>query len=591
MNNEIERYLNLKNWDYKFKNNEYCLGQCPLNGCGPGHFYINQSKELFYCQKCGERGHILSLKKRLGDLPSVSHISEYSKSKTPAKTIDLSIVEKYHKELLENPAAMSYLTDQRGFAQGTIEKFKLGFNNGSITIPYFRDKLCFNIKSRPINPNGDLKYFREEGCPSILFNLENAKKFEGSIIITEGELDAIAFDQMGFPNVISVPNGAEAFSDEWIDDLESLNQIYLCYDMDEAGQRGSEKVADKLGRYRCLNVLLPLKDGNDCLKAGFTNEEMAKILAKAKPFGSKIIKSPDAFFEDVLKLYEEKGVSGIHTGLKSFDDLLGGLRPNELSLLTGETGSGKTTFAAHLGYRIAKVGHAILIASFEMKPPTIIRKMVQSQAGHSLFPFSRDAFSPYFTYISSLPIYFIDVYGEIGTPELKDAIYYARRRYGIEFVLLDHLHFFLKYSADHERQAIDQALKDIKSWAMDLGIHIILIVHPTKLTYDNKEVHLNDLKGSSGLKQIPDNVFSIWRDRTLDSVKNPQNEILLHLLKVRSDDGDEGQVILTFDKRSQSYSDSGPGESSPAEGKRSSGPSSPRSRTLPERDRISGYDS
>ena len=148
--NSIESYLQSKGWESKFKNGEYSLDRCPLNNCGPGHFYINQSKEFFYCHKCGERGHILSLKKRLGDLPPVSHISEYSKSKTPPKTIDLSVIEKYHKELLENPAALAYLTDQRGFTLETIKKFKLGFNNGAITIPHIKDGLCFNIKSRPI---------------------------------------------------------------------------------------------------------------------------------------------------------------------------------------------------------------------------------------------------------------------------------------------------------------------------------------------------------------------------------------------------------------------------------------------------------
>jgi len=88
---------------------------------------------------------------------------------------------------------------------------------------------------------------------------------------------------MGFPCVVSVPNGSEAFADEWIEDVEGFSQIYLSYDMDEAGRRGIEKAADKLGRYRCLNVLLPLKDSNDCLKAGFTNQEMAEILARQNP--------------------------------------------------------------------------------------------------------------------------------------------------------------------------------------------------------------------------------------------------------------------------------------------------------------------
>jgi twinkle protein len=588
----MESYIASKGWTYKFKNGEYCLDECPLNGCGSGHFYINQSKEIFYCHKCGERGHLLSLKKRLGDLPPISHISDYSKTKAPTKTIDLSIVEKCHKAILNNPAILSYLTDERGFTRETVQKFKLGFKDGWITIPHFKDGLCLNIKSRLIKPTGDKKYFREEGCPSILFNLDNAKNFQGSVILTEGEFDAIAFDQMGFPNVVAVTNGAGSFADEWVDDLESFTQIYLSFDLDEAGQQGVEKAADRLGRYRCLNVLLPLKDANDCLKAGYSNQEMADVLLKAKPFSVSIVKGPGAFFDEIKDLFTGESIEkGVMTGWDDFDELLGGLRPNELTVLTGETASGKTTWAANLGYRFSKDDHPVLIASFEMKPVNILKKMLQMESGRSMYDHTLDSLTPYFVHLSSLPLYFVDVYGEIGIPELKDAIYYARRRYGVELVILDHLHFFLRYSGDHERQAIDQALKDIKTWAMQLGIHVLLIVHPTKVETENRPIRLNDLKGSSGLKQIPDNVLSIWRPRGEDDSKKPQGEIILHVLKVRDDAGDEGKIILTFDKRSQSYSDSGPGEvTAPAEGERNLGPSSPRSRTLPRRDWVNGND-
>ena len=586
--NQIESFVSSKGWTFDFKNGEYSLEQCPLNNCGPNHFYINPDKEVYYCHKCGERGHLLSLKKRLGDLPPISHASSYFKPPPQTKTIDPSIIEGYHKDLLENPAALTYLTDQRAFTIETIKKYKLGFKDGAIAIPYFKDGVPLNIKYRPIKESKQ-KYFREEGCPSILFNLDNAQKYQGSIIVTEGEFDAIAFDQMGFQNVVSVPNGSETFADEWIDDLEQFDQIYISYDMDEAGRKGTEKVADKLGRYRCLNVLLPLKDANECLQAGFTNRDISEHLVKAKPFGSKLIKGPEAFFDAIRGLHE--GIStqkGISSGWRDFDKVIGGLRPTELTILTGETASGKTTWASNLAFKLAQNNYPVLIASFEMKPHTILRKMVQMKTGRILDELTQKELEATLQWISTLPIYFIDIYGEIGVPELKDAIYYANRRYGIEFVVLDHLHFFLRYSADHERQAIDTALRDIKSWAMELDIHILLIVHPTKLTYDNSVVRLNDLKGSSGLKQIPDNVLSIWRKRNGDDLRSPQNEIVLYILKVRDDSGDEGKVILDFDKQSQSYKDSGLGVASPTEGRVNPGTSSPRSRTLPGRDWVNG---
>lgn len=258
--------------------------------------------------------------------------------------------------------------------------------------------------------------------------------------------------------------------------------------------------------------------------------------------------------------------------------------------MTGETSSGKTTFAtAHLPYRISQAGHPVLIASFEMKPPAILKKMIQMAKGRPFNELSKGEIEDGLDFVSELPLYFIDVYGEMGLKDLKRCLFYARKEFGIELAVLDHLHYFLKYNADQERQAIDLALRNMKTWAMQLGIHILLVVHPTKLTYDNSVVHLNDLKGSSGLKQIPDNVLSIWRPRGKDDLMKPQNEIVLYVLKCRDDAGDEGNVILTFDKRSQSYSDSGPGLARPAEGKRSPA-SSPSSRSLQGRDWQNGYD-
>ena len=379
--NQIESYLTSKDWGFKFKNGEYCLDLCPLCQTGPGHFYINQGKEIFYCHKCNKRGHILSLKKRLGDLPAVAHISEFSKRKIPGKIIDPSVIEKYHKSLLENPAALAYLTQERTFSLDTIKKFRLGFNNGAITIPHLKDGDCLNIKSRVIKENGGQKYFREEGCASILFNQDSTDS-KGWAVLTEGEFDAIAFHQMGVLNAVAVTGGADCFLDEWIDPLEHLQQIFISYDMDEAGRKGAEKVADKLGRYRCLNVLLPLKDANDCLRAGYTKGEIDYIIAQAKPFESKLIKSPESYFDQIRELHSGKSQSrGVKTGWNGFDSKFGGLRPNEVSVVTGETGSGKTTMCANLGYKLAGMNHPVLIASFEMKPVPILRKMVQMEAG------------------------------------------------------------------------------------------------------------------------------------------------------------------------------------------------------------------
>lgn len=301
-----------------------------------------------------------------------------------------------------------------------------------------------------------------------------------------------------------------------------------------------------------------------------------------------ILKGPADFREEILNPRESEAIM---TGLSSFDNLFGGLRPHELTILTGETSSGKTTFgAAFLPYILSQKGHPVLIASFEMKPPQIQRKMVQMTMGRPFKELSRSEKEQGMDYIEGLPLYFTDIYGRAGLRELRAAVFKAHKQFGVSLSIFDHLHFFLKYSADHERQAIDSALAEIKSWAMTLGLHVILMVHPTKIETENRPIRLNDLKGSSGLKQIPDNVLSIWRPRDSDDLRNPQSEVILDILKARGDDGDEGKVILTFDKRSQSYEDSGPGLARPAEGKGSPA-SSPSSRSHQGRDRVGYYNS
>lgn len=298
-----------------------------------------------------------------------------------------------------------------------------------------------------------------------------------------------------------------------------------------------------------------------------------------------LLKRPSDFRQEILN---PKRLKAMLTGLVSFDELLGGLRSNELTVLTGETSSGKTTFGAGFLPYVISQNDPVLIASFEMKPPQIQRKIVQMAMGRPFSELSIAEKGQGLDFIESLPIHFVDAYGQINLNQLKGAILRAHRQFHIKLAVLDHLHFFLKYSGDMERQAIDQALVQIKSWCMDLGIHIILIVHPTKLTYDNKVVHLNDLKGSSGLKQIPDNVLSLWRSRDPDDLKKPQSDVLLYVLKCRDDDGDEGKVILTFDKRSQSYSDSGPDLARSVEGGRSPDSSFPSFRNLSGKDYASG---
>jgi twinkle protein len=108
-----------------------------------------------------------------------------------------------------------------------------------------------------------------------------------SILLCEGQIDAMTWTQWGIP-ALSIPNGS---GQTWIDyeweNLAVFDKIYMSFDMDDAGRANLDKVISRLGRHRCLLVTLPRKDANDCLLAGYTSDEAQSWIADAKAPGVK----------------------------------------------------------------------------------------------------------------------------------------------------------------------------------------------------------------------------------------------------------------------------------------------------------------
>jgi twinkle protein len=133
--------------------------------------------------------------------------------------------------------------------------------------------------------------FDRNDAPLVLFNLECIENLSSDpdedLIITEGELDAVAVLQSGFQFVVSVPTGASgerteqtisadrdtSFSYLWQDgqplpELKRFRKIVLAVDGDEKGHVLRDELALRLERSRCFWVKYPhgCKDPNDVLK-------------------------------------------------------------------------------------------------------------------------------------------------------------------------------------------------------------------------------------------------------------------------------------------------------------------------------------
>ena len=287
----ISEYIQAKGWESKKQSGQIVIRECPFCHDTRWHFYADPDKAVWFCHKCQEKGNLWTLKKHMGDVhETIRPAFKKPKYKKP----DQGQAERYHEALLKDSEALEFLEEDKGITQESVKRFKLGLcqENGTqwLAIPHFHGQDLINVKFRSLPP-AKKTFRRIPGCQSILFNMDALREHK-EIHITEGESDAITLIQAGVENVVGGTTGAGSFDPEWIDQLRGQKRVYICYDADEAGQKGARSLAKRLGYNRCFNVELPEgQDVNDFFKGHdifeFQGGPDKTDLKKGENFGRK----------------------------------------------------------------------------------------------------------------------------------------------------------------------------------------------------------------------------------------------------------------------------------------------------------------
>lgn len=139
------------------------------------------------------------------------------------------------------PNSIKHYLNARGISDNIIEKQGLSWE-GAIVIPV-RDSaggFLFNKYRRDPSLSEGAKYSYDKGASATLYNSETLCHAT-SVIITEGELDALVLESAGL-HAVSSTGGSGTFKKEWYD-LFREKEVFICYDNDEAGVSGAIKVA------------------------------------------------------------------------------------------------------------------------------------------------------------------------------------------------------------------------------------------------------------------------------------------------------------------------------------------------------------
>jgi twinkle protein len=544
----VSDYLDKKGFKYRLDGAEARFN-CPF--CSPPDteqkFNVNVETGLWRCwhaNRCGKSGTFWQLQKELGDEPHGLR-DGIKRAQRQYATVSRNGVSPANADTLK------WLVSRKLTAE-TARRFSIGqTESGELTFPYIRDGQIVNRKYRRLP-----KSFRQEkDAMPCLFARDLIAKDADTLLIVEGELDTLAAWQYGL-EAVSVPNGAEDLrwvEIEW-DYLKRFKRLLLAFDGDEAGEKGVEELQKRLGwSWDLLRVRLPEKDMNDCLMAGVLEDEVRGCIQEAVSLRPQEVKS----LAELVGHLQDKPEPGLPCEIPGLTEKLGGWRAGELTIHGGEAASGKTTATCQEAVGLLQRGERVCMASLEM-PVRILVYIMARQNGMAVSTFSWNY---------GMNLYFIDVRGSLEVDQLIDFMGYAVQRFGVQHFVIDSLGCLALDTVDYwlrQKEAVSRLVR----FSRDNNVHTHLVHHLRKPGKDSAAGRVNhsDLEGSAWIRNLADNVLLYKRIREEDRKRSNflAGADAAVLVDKNRFNGEEGTILLAFDRECRLFSQVGAEEEKPA---------------------------
>lgn len=246
--------------DYQIKSDHEVATLCPFHEDTSPSCFINTESKLFMCQTAGCKSHgdiITFVAKRLNVERSVMLLDVIQRYKLDTdKAIDVQTIERFHEALKEHAVLLKQLY-KRGVSDEDIRKYRLGQHEGRITIP-IRNKFGNTVNVRKYLPGAPArrKMANMKGRGKIrLFPIAQMKY--DKLVFVGGEIKAIATaSRMNRHDIgaFATTGGEENWDMDFNEEIAGKT-IYICLDVDQAGQLATEKMAKLFSRL-CKEVYI-----------------------------------------------------------------------------------------------------------------------------------------------------------------------------------------------------------------------------------------------------------------------------------------------------------------------------------------------
>lgn len=455
-----------------------------------------------------------------------------------------------------------------------------------------QNDVLVSCKVRPSRrvKNGENKIWflkDENGKPfdhsDVLYNI-NRINTEQPLIITSGEGDCLTAVECGFKNTVSIPGGDNNL--KWIevcwDFLQSFDEIILIADNDESGRKFQKAVIRQIGEGFIKTVQIPecsdpvsgevksLKDlnevlyfmGKDAVRRAIQNAVEAKIEAIVD-------------YADVCQ-FDMSEVEGFQSGIADLDRAIDRFYMGTTNILTGVTGSGKSTMLSTFICKSVEQGFPCFVYSGELTNPSLKNWVDSVHAGQRNINSYQGNSGVYYR-VSSLAYQAINEYyrGKIffykdGLDQTASRILStmtALVRKGVRTFILDNMSSVDLECDDKNRYfKQDEFIRNIINFSKRYQVCCWVVIHPKKMDMVRR-MNLFDLQGVVGAVNLAHRVLALYRvsqkekegiiSRSGKVIEAPNPwDVEIEILKDRFGPGGGRKIGMWYDYPSRRFFDS-----------------------------------